>query len=314
MRTDFGGGSVQSRVVDLVVRTTARPIIDLWSLAPRAPWPYGLADLVGVLQQVGEGTTYESIELPDCRAEVTTTPESDSGRVIVYLHGGAFVVGGRLLHRELISRIARKSRATVVAVEYRKMPRHSIAEATLDGVEGYRWALEHLAAADDIVLMGDSAGGFLTFTVAEEAMEQGLPRPAGIVAISPLIDLDYLRTPVGGGRFGCAMFGPRAFRTFATMARRQAGLAGLHTPVDCLLEDMPPVLLQTSSSESLFPQITRMAELLDRAGVPVELQVWDKQVHVFQAIRALPEAQQAVREIGAFVAAVCPRLRMVRSA
>ena len=310
MRTDFGGGSVASQILDQVLRNTAKRVITAWSVLPSAPWPYWLVDPAGLLQRLTPGTRHESLALPNCRAEITTVPSSDSGRVIIYFHGGAFVVGGRFLHRGLISRIAHEARATVVSVEYRQMPRHSIADATLDGVAAYRWALAQGTPAEDIMIMGDSAGGFLTFTVTEEAMEQGLPRPAGIVAMSPLIDLDYVRTPIGGGRFGCAIFGPRAFRTFSSMAARVSGIGGVRTPADCMLSDMPPVLLQCSSSESLYPQVVRMEELLEAAGVPVELQVWDKQVHVFQAARLLPEAGQAIEQIAEFAEAVAPSVRV----
>lgn len=301
VRTDLGGGSLQSRLLGLVLRNTAKRVIFAWSVAPRLPWPYALVDLLGRVQRPLAGTTVEDLALPGCRALVHRAPVSDPGRVIVYFHGGAFVVGGRHLHRELISRIAHSTGATVVAMEYRKLPRHPIATSVEDGLDGYRHALGLGVPPEDIVFMGDSAGGFLCFTVADAARQAGLPLPAAIVAMSPLVDLDLARTPVSDARRGCDLFGPRAIPAFSRLAFRRAGQPGLHAPADCDLTVMPPTLLQVSSAESLYPQVCALADQLDAAGVPVRLQVWDRQVHVFQAARFLPEARQAVAEVGRFV-------------
>jgi acetyl esterase/lipase len=306
MRTDFGGGGPGSRVLGLVLRHSARPVIGAWTLTPRLPWPYFLVDQVGRLQRKAPGTVIEPVALAHCRAELISTPASDTDRFVVYFHGGAFLVGGRRLHHALISRIAQATRSTVLAVEYRKLPRHAVHVSAEDGLDAYRHVLSLGVPAGDIVFMGDSAGGFLTFTVADLAAARGLPAPAALVAMSPLVDLDLARTPLALTRRGCAVFGARAIPTFARLALRRAGPRGLHSPPDCALATLPPVLLQVSSAESLYGQVCALADLLAAAGVPVELQVWDGQVHVFQAARLLPEAQQAVAELAAYVERMVP--------
>ncbi len=112
-------------------------------------------------------------------------------------------------------------------------------------------------------------------------------------------DVDFVRTPVGRTRRGCHVFGPRALRTFARLAAAAPG--GVHTPIDCELSALPPVLLQVSSSESLFRQVHRLSVLLERAGVPTDLHVWPGQVHVFQAATLIPEAQEAIAAMSAWV-------------
>jgi acetyl esterase/lipase len=281
-------------------------MIDLWCLAPCLPWPYFVVDHAGRFQRKVAGTRTEQVRLPHCRAELITTRATDTGRVVLYFHGGAFLVGGRRLHHALISRIAEATRSTVLAVEYRKLPRHPIHVSVEDGLDAYHHVLAMGVPADDVVFMGDSAGGWMTFTVADLALRKGLSAPSALVAMSPLIDLDLERTPLEIGRRGCHVFGTRAIPTFARLARRRAGLNGLHAPPDCALADLPPVLLQVSSTESLYGQVCRMAELLEQAGVDVELQVWENQVHVFQAARLLPEAQQAVAEVAAYVDRIVP--------
>jgi len=299
MRTDFGGGAGRSRLLGLALRSTVRPFLSTWSATSFLPWPYWAADHVGRLLARVPGTTFEQVRLPHCHGELVRTPNSDPTRVIVYFHGGAFLVGGRHLHHNLLSRIARESGATVLAVEYRQMPRHAVARSVEDCVDAYAWALDHGARAHAVTFMGDSAGGFLTFMAAEGAAERGLPMPEAIVALSPLLDFDLERTPVN--RRGCYLFNPRAFRSFARMATRLNGRHLPRSPLDVDPRVLPRVLIQVSSAESLYPQALVMHDVLEDAGVEVELQVWDGQVHVFHAAHALPEAREALAEIVSFV-------------
>lgn len=286
-------------VLGLALRNSVRRVIDVWSLAPGLPWPYELVDHVGRLQRKVPGTTFEEVRLGRGRVQLVRAPASRPERHILYFHGGAFVIGGWHLHGSMLSRIADASAATVTAVEYRKLPRHGITDATADGVSAYRHLLAQGVQPEDIVFAGDSAGGWLVFTVADAAMAEGLPAPAGIAALSPLLDLDLERSPVSRRRRGCTLFGPRALPTFARLVQARGGYP--RAPRDCELTSLPPVLLQVSSSETLYKQVCAMHDLLEAAGVPVQLQVWDGQVHVFQAATLLSEAHQAIEQVGDFV-------------
>ena len=300
MRTDFGGGSLQSQALGLVLRHSARRVIGAWSLAPTLPWPYAVVDHLGLLQRKVPGTRFATTVVGGCRARIVTPARPVAGRHILYFHGGAFLVGGWHLHGGLLSRIAAATGATITSVEYHQLPKHSIEQSIRDGVAAYRQLLARGVPAHEIVLMGDSAGGFLTFTVADRARMEGLPAPAALVAMSPLVDLDFLRTPIGRRRRGDHVFGPRALRTFARIAGGHPD--GIHTPVDCEHASLPPVLLQVSSSESLYKQVCRLAELLEEACVPTDLHVWPGQVHVFQAASVLPEAVEAVGALASWTA------------
>lgn len=300
MRTDFGGASLQSMALGLVLRHSARRVIGAWSLAPTLPWPYAVVDHLGQLQRKAPGTRFATSTVGGRRARIVTPARTVADRHVLYFHGGAFLVGGWHLHGGLLSRIAAATGATLTAIEYRQLPRHSIEESIRDGLAAYRHLLAQGVPARQIVFMGDSAGGFLTFTIADRARLEGLPSPAALVAMSPLVDLDLLRTPVGRRRRGDHVFGPRALRTFARIATGHPG--GFHTPVDCEHASLPPVLLQVSSSESLYKQVCRLADLLEDAGVPTDLQVWPGQVHVFQAASILPEAVEAVGALAAWCA------------
>lgn len=309
--TRFGGGSPRSVLLARALRSTVKPFISVWSRVPLLPWPYFVVDYAGLLLRTVEGTTFEPLELTHCRAEVLRTPNTED-RVVLYLHGGAFVAGGRFLHRALMSRIAHQNRATLVAVDYRQLPHHPVSASIADGLDAYRHLLDSGVPASKIVIMGDSAGGYLTFQVALAAEEAGLPMPAGLVAMSPLIDFDGTAKVEASSAETCALFPPNCFDGLARVVLRAARRAGeAHAlpdaPSRAALHHLPPSLIQASTAEMVHPDAESMASALHAAGVRCELQVWDHQVHVFQAAAGfLPEADQALEEIADFVDEVVP--------
>lgn len=309
--TLFGGGSARSALLVRALRSTVKPFISVWSRAPLLPWPYFVVDYAGLLAKPVAGTTYETIDLPHCRAQLLRTPQTED-RVVVYLHGGAFVVGGRFLHRGLMSRIADRTRSTVVAVDYRQLPHHPVSASIADGLDAYRHVLASGVPASKVLIMGDSAGGYLTFQVALAAEAAGLPVPAGLVAMSPLIDFDGTTKIEAASAATCAIFPLNCFDGLSRVVLRAARRAGEDqalpdAPSSRELRGLPPSLIQVSSAEMVHPDAESMAAALVAAGVDCELQVWDRQVHVFQAAAGfLPEADQALEEIADFVDQVVP--------
>lgn len=303
------GASVQSRLLGLGLRTTVRPFLDVWSRLPFTMFPPNVIDHAARLLPVPEGTRWRAFDLPRCPAEWVrgkgVDDDLDRG-VILYFHGGAFLTCGLNTHRRLVSRISTSSQRPVLNVGYRQMPHEPIIESVQDGVAAFGWLLERGYTADDITIAGDSAGGYLAFSVARAVMDSGLGRPAGVVAISPLLDFDSTRKEQHRNAHRCQTFPLRAVQRLSDVAERldtRRGVAGNRTcPVDMPLADMPPALIHVGSREVLMADAELMANRLTSAGVPCDLQVWDRQVHVFQAAASwVPEARAAIEEIGTFV-------------
>ncbi|MEV6069696.1 alpha/beta hydrolase [Nocardia sp. NPDC052001] len=314
-RTDFPGGSPQSRLVSALIRGTVRPLISIWARHPRLRWPYRAADWLGRPLPGPRGLTRTAVALPECGATLTVPDVVDPERFVLYLHGGGFVVGGRHLHRQLTARFAVRLRTRVLAVNYRKLPEHGIPLAISDCVDGYRQALEWGYPPEKITLMGDSAGGYLVFMTAVEIRRRGLPMPAAIVSMAPLADWDFTAKLAAATAHTCDIFAPGAIPAFEVMARAAGGGIVPESPAHCDLTGLPPTLIQASSSEMLYPDAVLMAERLQAHGVPCRLQIWGDQVHVFQAAAGFaPEATAAVAEIGSFVDGVLDTAGEYRSA
>lgn len=307
-RVDVRGRSVSSRALAVYLQLTVRPFLTVWSKAPGLPWPMGLVDYAGMLVPPLKGTEYRSVMLAECEAEWIRAEGVGNDRVVLYLHGGAFVCCGLNTHRRLTSRVSQSVDAPVLSVDYRMMPRNPIAHAVEDGVDGYRYLLDSGYRPDQIFIAGDSAGGYLAFMVALMLRDLDLPTPAGIVTMSPLTDMDPMGKLEHDNASRCAVFPAGAVPALTVLADRVdarivvEGTRGPRvSPVDADLTGLPPVLIQAGSTEIVLADAELMADRLVAAGVDCELQVWQDQVHVFQAADFLPEAQHALRTIGQFV-------------
>lgn len=308
---EFAGVSLPSRALSLSIRNTVRPFLEAWALAPLLPWPTALVDRVAFPLAPVAGSDRHRVTLDACAAEFLRAPGAHGPTAVLYLHGGAFLCCGLATHRRMVSQISAAAGAPVLSVAYRMLPRHPIRRAVEDGMSGLRWLLRHGHPIERIVIAGDSAGGFLTFAVAHEALRRGLGRAAGTVAISPLTDLDSRRKLDHPNSWRCALFPRRAVPVLTDLVERAERIdpdpAPVPSPVDLDTAGMPPALIQTGSEEMTYVDAELMAARLAAAGVPVELQVWEKQVHVFQAASpTVPEAGRAIEEIGRFVRALAP--------
>lgn len=301
-RVEFEGGSIQSRILALTLKATVKPVLTVWAMAPGLPWPYRAVDHVGRVLRSVSGTTRRPVSLARCSAETTRPASMRGDRYVVYMHGGAFLVGGRHLHRQMISRIAASLQSEVLAVDYRKLPGHSIADGIEDCIDAYRFALGRGIAPENIAFMGDSAGAYLVFITALFAGQRGLPMPGAIVSMAPLTDFDVqakIDAPSGATD---VLFSKAFARAFHQFVMRHSPPEDDHRLLDADLKGLPPSLIQVSSTELLCPDAELLAVELTKAGVPHQLQVWRDQVHVFQAAASIvPEAARALREATQFV-------------
>lgn len=307
----FRGASIQSRLLGFSLRHTVRPVLGLWARLPFDLFPPNVVDHIARLLPVHEGTMWRTVDLAGCKGEWLQAKgvgdiNAGNNGAILYFHGGAFLTCGLNTHRRLVSRISYASKQPVLNVGYRQMPYEPITESVADGVDGFRWLLEQGYQPENITIAGDSAGGYLAFSVARAVMDKGWGRPAGVVAISPLLDFDPTGKLSHRNADRCQTFPMNAVAKLTDVSLRMdttRGIAGVRVcPVNMPLADMPPSLIHIGSREVLMADAELMANRLVSAGVPCELQVWDRQVHVFHAAAAwIPEARVAIEEIGTFV-------------
>ena len=258
-----------------------------------------------VSERVAKDVVCEGVRAGDVEAEWITPPEAAKDRVILYLHGGGYVMGSIATHRATIARIARAAKARALALDYRLAPEHPFPAAVDDSVAAYKWLLAQGYKPNKIVIAGDSAGGGLTLAALLAIRDAKLPNAAAGVAISPWADLEGTGESMKTRAASDPMVGSG---NLGGMAKHYIGNSDpkhpLASPIHADYEQIPPLLIQVGDAETLLDDSTRVAKKAKDAGVNVELEVWDEMVHVWHAFaKILPEGQQAIDKIGKFVLA-----------
>jgi acetyl esterase/lipase len=301
--------SPQSFAVSLASRLLVKNVVRAWAIQPNLHWPFQYVDgLAGLMPHPSHSARIEPVRLENCAAEWVHASGVSAKRAILYLHGGAFLTCGLNTHRSLVTRLSKAADAGVLTVGYRKLPRHQIADAIEDGMNGLRWLEERGYDGDQIVVAGDSAGGYLAFMITLAALRTRFVRPAGIAAISPFTDADPARKLRHRNARRCSMFTRAALSMFARylgevrLGHNGEKSARVESPVDADLSALPPVAIHASSDELLLPDAELMAERLQFSGVRCDLHLWDRQIHDFPiAADILPEGRRAIRYIGDFI-------------
>lgn len=300
--------SPQSHAVSLASRLIVKNTVRAWAFQPNLHWPFEYVDgFAGLMPRFGISAEIEPVRLENCAAEWVCAPGASTDRAVLYLHGGAFLTCGLNTHRSVVTRLSKAADAAVLTVGYRKLPTHRITDAIADGMSGLRWLQEYGFDGDQIVIAGDSAGGYLAFMTALLAISEGVMRPAGIAAISPFTDADPARKLRHRNARKCSMFTRGALSMFAKYLSQAEILEGrgdstVASPVDADLSSLPPVTIHASSDELLLPDAELMAKRLETSGVPCDLHLWDGQIHDFPiAADVLPEGRRAIRYIGDFI-------------
>ena len=240
-----------------------------------------------------------SIEEPNGNRTGTTAEE----RVMLYLHGGGYVLGSMRAYRGYFSRISRAAGARVLGLDYRLAPEFPFPAAVDDSVAAYRWLLSQGIDPGQIVFGGDSAGGGLAIATLVALRYLGEPMPAAVACVSPWVDLEC----TGDSMTSKAEVDPVVQREgLRFSAQRYIGgldwRAPLASPLYADLRGLPPLLIQVGTAETLLDDSTRLADLAKATGVKVDLDIWEDMIHVWPIFAPiLPEGQQAIERIGDFV-------------
>jgi len=285
-----------------VVRITLRPFL--------APWiPIPLQRLWGKLAALSvkgpPGVTDAPLQMGAIAARKLVPADARPGHAILYLHGGAYVIGGPGSHAKLAGHIGRAARRAVYFVDYRLAPEHPFPAALDDALAAYRWLLAQGHAPAQVTLAGDSAGGGLALALAMSIRDGKLPAPGALVLISPWTDL----TLGGASHRSHARRDPMLRGSWlAACAAHYAGARPLNEPLLSPafgnLAGLPPMLIQVGSEEILWSDSESLAQRARAAGTAVTLKRHEGLWHDFQVHAGLlPEADHALAGIGAFVEA-----------
>jgi acetyl esterase/lipase len=234
-------------------------------------------------------------------AEWEVVQGANPNRVLLYFHGGGYIMGSPHFMRQLGVKLGRATRMRVLSVDYRLAPEHPFPAGLDDCLLAYRWLLHEGIRPADIVIAGDSAGGCFALMTLIRARDAGLPMPAGAIGLSPGTDL----SAVGPSYISNAATDP-VLADLGLFWWLEAYLGGLDgdspsvSPLYADLSGLPPLLIQASTSEMLLDDARMMHQRANDAGVESVLQLWNDTIHVFHQFD-LPEAADALSKISEWV-------------
>ncbi len=273
-----------------VARVDVRKIRRLWNF-------------LGGMMITAFGVKIARDEINGLYAEWLTPKDRMDDKLLLYLHGGAYVLGGCDMYRQMVSHMARAGRIQALLPEYRLSPEHKYPAAIDDAVGIYRTLLQQGIKPESIVFAGDSAGGGLAVATLLALRDAGDPLPAATVLLSPFLDVSGSGESMQSRAMQDPWFHAEDVSTIADYycaadQRREP----LVSPVFADVGGLPPLYIQVGDDEILLSDSERIAQKIEVAGGEVELEVWPEMWHVFQMfIGKMPESGRAIRKIGDYV-------------
>ncbi|NOX74150.1 MAG: alpha/beta hydrolase [Alphaproteobacteria bacterium] len=229
------------------------------------------------------------------------SPKNDG--VILYLHGGAYVIGGSITHRAMLARLSALTGLRTILPDYRMAPEHPFPAAIKDARTAYCALLARGYQAEQIVLGGDSAGGGLMLALLHVICTENLPRPGAVFAFSPWTDLtlsgDSIASNAKSDPFLPADRMPELRDMYLGNADPSEPRA---SPLFGDFTDAPGVFIQVGDTEILLDDSRRMLAALQAQGVDARMDIWPNTPHVWQMFQGyLVEADKALADVAAFI-------------
>ncbi|MCB8879626.1 alpha/beta hydrolase fold domain-containing protein [Acidisoma cellulosilytica] len=225
--------------------------------------------------------------------------DAPADRAILFLHGGAYMLGSAAAYRGFASQVACRTGIATFVLDYPLAPEHPFPAAFDAAIAARRWLASR--GFTQIALIGDSAGGALTLGVLQDAEGQGA-EVASVVVLSPWLDL-----ALTGASFNAETYDPifkpqilaKAAETYLAGADPRDGRA---SPLYDLPAALPPLAIQVGTDEILLDDSRRYAEAAANLGGAVHLDIYEGLHHVFQrSVTDLPAARLALDNAASFI-------------
>jgi len=256
-------------------------------------------------QRLPAELTVTAVALGGVQTAEITVDGIEPRHVVVYFHGGVYVIGDAFLAADLASQVGRRTQAKVISVDYRLAPEHPYPAAVDDALAAYEALLHNGVAPSDIAFAGESAGGGLAIATLVNARDHGLPLPAAAFVMSPYADLTLAGATMESRREVDPLLSPELLQArVIDYTSGQDATLGLISPIFADLSGLPPLIIQAGTHEVLLDDAIRLARQAASADVEVTLDITPGVPHVFQAYHAiLDEAVAALDRAGQLLSA-----------
>ncbi|AKL95142.1 esterase/lipase [Clostridium aceticum] len=260
-------------------------------------------EMAAKLLKKNDGITYRQSEFKDFYSEWVELKGTPRDKVLLYFHGGGFVMGNAKSHRNIVGNIVKHLGVNALVFDYRLAPENPAPAAVYDSVVIYKWLLEEGYKAENIAFAGDSAGGGIQFATMIKCKDDGIPLPAVCAAFSPCTDMT-LSGESHKSRVKADPCTPKgANQTYLGYYIGDGDPKNPYaSPLFGDLHGLPPMIIQVGNDETLRDDSVLFAEKAKKSGVEVKIKVWKGMFHCFPVLAPMfPEATEALNETCSFL-------------
>jgi acetyl esterase/lipase len=245
---------------------------------------------------------FEPVDLKDFSAcyAISTACETPCDRAILYLHGGGYTAGGLDYAKGFGALLAAQTRLSVFCAAYRLAPEHPFPAAQDDALTAYRYLLDQGYEPGRIAVVGESAGGGLSFSLAMRLRDEGIPLPACLVAISPWADLSLSGDSYRNNEQRDPTLLREVLEHCVSAYAPGRECEAYVSPVFGEADGLPPCLLFAGGDEILLSDSVTLQQKLSQARVRSTLVVEKGMWHVYP-LYGTPESKKALEEMALFI-------------
>jgi len=246
-----------------------------------------------------DGTAREKIIANGVSCEWLIPAEIVSEDVLLYIHGGGFVMGITPGHLQMTANLAGKMKIRALMIDYRLAPQYPFPAALEDCITVYNWLLTQISP-NNIVIAGDSAGGNLAITTLLKLRELNIPFPVAVASLSPAVNL----VPKANYKEGYKdpLLHPKAAEFFnVSYLGNEDPKNPLLSPFFADLSGLPPILMHIGEDEMLLDNAVLLFNSAKETGADVIYKVYSGMWHVWQLYPELSQTEQSLNEIADFL-------------
>jgi monoterpene epsilon-lactone hydrolase len=250
-----------------------------------------------------EGVTYAEVDAGGIPALWCIPEGCATDRVLLYCHGGGYMVGSMHLSRKVAGHIAKGAGIRALVFDYRLAPEHPHPAPVEDAVTVYRWLISEGIQPKHIATCGDSAGGGLCTTMVLKLRSDGDPLPAAIMPLSPWYDMELTGESIDSNTSTDSLVSRGMLEMMAaTFLGDGSPTDPLANPLHADLTGLPPVLIHVSSTEAVVDDTRQFAAKAEESGVDITVESVPDMPHVYPYMAGRePEADRAVEHMGEWV-------------
>lgn len=255
------------------------------------------------LKELKQDYSLKEVDIKGIRAAWIESLNSIKNKgVIIYLHGGCYIYGNINNYCTIPVQISNTTGLKVLSVNYSLAPENPFPKAIEDVQNIYEYLIEEGYTSDQIVIVGDSAGGGLALATVIKLRDLKVDLPAALGLFSPWVDLTLKGDTIETLKDFDNVLSKRQLEGAAKIYSEKQELTNpLISPVFADLKNCPPMMILAGGREILLSDSINLARKANLDNTTVNFIVWDKLDHVFAVDSTLPESKEAIEILGKFL-------------